>query len=75
MATLTLKKAPQILRQPLPSVIGKYALMRQHTKSVSMRFTRYHESIESAKKEAVRLQAEFPHTRYLVIQILDYVGV
>ena len=77
MATLTLKKAPKILSKPLEELKGKYAVMRQHENHKSMRFTCFHESQESATKEARRLQEDKIHSpaRYLVVKIVDHVGL
>lgn len=74
MATLTLKKSPQILSGPITPIHGTFAIMRQHENVKSMRFTCYHESQNYAKKEAIRLQAEHPTSRYLILQIVDHVG-
>jgi hypothetical protein len=83
MATLSLKK-PRIVvvekpsepigLRPLANVLGHYVVMRQSQGSKSMRFTTCHWSSKSAKKEAERLQSEIPNCRYLILQVIDFVG-
>ena len=77
MATLTLKKAPKILAKPLADIQGKFAVMRQHENHKSMRFTCFHETQESAKREAERLFGDKTHTdaRYVVVKIIDHAGL
>ena len=73
MATLSLKKPhpkTMIGETPLQNLHGKYAVMRQSRKTISMRFTCIHDSIEKAQSEANRLSKEANDKRYLVVQVV-----
>jgi hypothetical protein len=69
MATLTLKKAKAIGTAPLENVANKFVVMRQCRKYKSFRFTCYHDSFESAMREAKRLTKTNQTERYLVLQV------
>jgi hypothetical protein len=84
MATLSLKK-PRIVvaektsqtigSRPLANVLGHYVVMRQSQDTKAMRFTTCHWTLDSAKKEAERLNSEMLNCRYLVLQVVDSVGI
>ena len=76
MATLSLKKPhpkTMIGETPLVNLHGKYAVMRQLRKTVSMRFTCVHDTLEKAQAEASRLSLEANGKRYLVVHIVSSV--
>lgn len=68
MATLSLKKAKTIGDTSLQNLQGKFVVVRQARKKHSCRFTAYHDTFDSAMKEARRLQKSEPDGRYLVLQ-------
>lgn len=78
MATLTLKKKPRLSRNilgtPASEMLGKYAVARQLSDVKSVRFTCYHDSLESAESEAERLSKTADHYRYFVLYIVGTRG-
>ncbi len=68
MATLSLKKAKKIGDSPLQNLQDKFVVVRQARKQYSCRFTAYHDTFDSAMKEAKRLQRANPEHRFLVLQ-------
>lgn len=74
MATLTLKK-PKLVRDAKPEDLdGKYAVMRRHLDSKTMKFTVVRDTIEDARKEAQRLSIECPDHQFAVVQFVDKIG-
>lgn len=69
MATLTLKKAKPIGETPLENLSGKFVVMRQSRHISSFRFTSFHDSQDSAMREAKRLTKANNTERYLVLQV------
>lgn len=69
MATLSLKKAKFIGETPLENLSSKFVVMRQSRTYKSFRFTTFHDSFESALREANRLAKANQTERYLVLQV------
>jgi len=69
MATLTLKKPKLIGETPLENLNLKFVVMRQSRHYKSFRFTSYHESFDTAMREAHRLTKTNQTERYLVLQV------
>jgi hypothetical protein len=69
VATLTLKKPKLIGDTPLENIGLKFVVMRQARSTKSFKFTCYHDSFDSALKEATRLAKECPTERFLVLQV------
>lgn len=73
MATLTLKKPKYIGNSQLADLTGKFIVMRQARKERSFRFACYHDTQESAHKEATRLHHNHTTERYLVLEVKSWV--
>jgi hypothetical protein len=69
MATLSLKKAKPIGETPLENLASKFVVMRQSRSYKSFRFTTFHNSLDSAMREANRLTKANQTERYLVLQV------
>jgi hypothetical protein len=69
VATLTLKKSKPIDETPLENLADKFVVMRQSRNVRSFRFTTYHDTHESAMREAKRLTKVNNTERYLVLQV------
>jgi hypothetical protein len=71
MATITLKKPKPRLaaEKPTNDLIGRFAVMRHARHSNSIRFTRIHDTYESAEKEAKRLLEGSPTERFLIVYV------
>lgn len=73
MATLTLKKSPEIIGdRPLESIMGKFAVMRHARSSNGFRFTAVHDTYKAAQKEAARLSQETSTERFLIVFVAGY---
>lgn len=69
MATLSLKKAKPIGDTPLDDLLGKFVVMRQARHEKALRFTCYHDTQDSAVREAGRLCKNAPSERFLVLRV------
>lgn len=74
LGTLTLKKPARtvapIENQPLTSLFGKFAVMRQSINTKNMRFTCSHDTYDAAKAESLRLAIKFPDRKFLILEVV-----
>jgi hypothetical protein len=73
MATLSLKKAKPIGETSLKELTDKFVVMRQARHESSFRFSCFHDTLFSAKTEAIRLSAKSPSERYLILQVQSWI--